>query len=108
MQALAQFVHAHHHQALDLLTETVAVCSVLHSLLPPYSWNPEFVSEGLSEFPSAQRTFHAFFDNRYYRLAIYVIGYIALNARTTVWKSLSVNNPQGVNANQATLTKTDR
>ena len=62
-----------HHQLLDLVTETVVACSILHSFLPPWDF--------LNDFPRAQK---------YYKLAVYVIGYIALNARSTVYKSISV------------------
>jgi len=55
----------------------VFICSVLHSVLPPWDF--------LNEFPRAQK---------YYKLAIYIIGYIALNARSTVYQSISVNKPQ--------------
>lgn len=63
------------HQLLDLATETVAVCSVLHTLLPPWDF--------LNEFPRVQK---------YYKLVIYVIGYLALNGRSTAYQSISMKN----------------
>ena len=75
-----------HHKLIDIATETVAVCSVLHNVLPPYNWEPEFVTAGLAEFPAAQKAFHAIFNNRWYRFFVYLIGYVALNARSTVWR----------------------
>lgn len=60
----------------------VTICSILHSFLPPWDF--------LNDFPRAQK---------YYKLLIYIIGYIALNARSTTWHLLSVNNPSGPNAN---------
>lgn len=75
-----------HHHLVDVFTEVVAVCSVLHTFLPPYDWNPYFVNTGLAEFPSAQKLFHAIFNNRWYRFIVYIIGFTALNARSTIWK----------------------
>lgn len=91
------------HKALDIATETVAACSFLHTVLPPWDWQPEFVSSGLSEFPAAQKAFYATFHNRYYRLLIYVIGYVALNGRSTIWRFISVKNPEGPNATVPTV-----
>lgn len=88
-----------HHQVIDYLTRAIAVCSVLHTVLPPWDWNPDFVKNGLSEFPTAQSTFRKTFNNRWYRVLIFVIGYIALNARSTVWHFISVHNLEGPNAN---------
>jgi len=76
----------------DLAVEAVTAASIAHSLLPPWDWDPDFVKTGLAEFPRAQRTFRAAFNNRWYRLFVYTVGYIALNARSTVWRSISVKN----------------
>lgn len=51
--------------------------SILHTILPPW--------EAFSDFPSLQK---------YYKLFVYVVGYVAINARSTVWKSISVNASQ--------------
>jgi hypothetical protein len=51
---------------------TIATCSVLHTLLPPWDF--------LDPWPRAQK---------YYRAAIYVIGYLALHGRSTVYRSIS-------------------
>lgn len=91
------------HHWLDIATETIAVCSMLHTLLPPWDWRPDFVTQGLSEFPAAQRAFYAVFNNRWYRALIYLIGWVALNARSTIWKFISVKNPEGPNANMPTI-----
>lgn len=65
------------HQMVDIATGTVVVCSLLHSFLPPYDF--------LADFPRAQR---------YYKAFIYTVGYIGLNARSTVWRSqISMNKP---------------
>ena len=63
------------HQLVDLATETVVVCSLLHTFLPPWDF--------LSDFPRAQK---------YYKAIVYVIGYIGLNARSTVYQSVSMKN----------------
>lgn len=57
---------------LGHMTEVVTVCSVLHAVLPPW--------EALNDFPTAQK---------YYKLFVYLVGYIALNWRSTLWKALS-------------------
>ena len=62
------------HQLIDIGTETVVACSILHSFLPPWDF--------LNDFPRAQK---------YYKAAVYVIGYVGLNARSTVYKSISVS-----------------
>lgn len=56
-------------------SSAVTICSFLHTTLPPW--------DCLSDFPKAQQ---------YYKLLVYVIGYIALNARSTVYKSIAVSN----------------
>ena len=90
---------------IQIITEVVAVCSLLHSIMPPWDWDPDFVRIGWVEFPSAQNAFHKLFNNRWYRVMVYVIGYIALNGRSTVWKFISVKNPDGPNANCPTIEK---
>ncbi len=57
---------------MKLGTEVVAGASVLHTILPPW--------EAFNEFPTAQK---------YYKLFIYLVGYVALNGRSTVYPSLS-------------------
>ena len=62
--------------------KTVAVCSLLHTFAPPWDF--------LNDFPQAQKVYKAF---------IYLVGYVALNGRSTVYQKISVNNPTGPNAN---------
>lgn len=57
---------------LKVITETVAGASVLHTVLPPW--------EAFNDFPSAQK---------YYKLLVYIVGYVALNGRSRVYPSLS-------------------
>jgi len=78
------------HHFLDISTRVIAVAAVLHTVLPPYDWEPDFVSEGLVDFPHLQNAFRKTIHNRYYKLLIYVVGYIAIHARSTLWRSISI------------------
>lgn len=69
------------HHFFDIATAIVTICSILHTMLPPW--------EALNDFPRAQK---------YYKLAVYVIGYLALSGRSTLYKSISIQNPAGVNS----------
>ena len=60
---------------VKVVTETVAGASVLHTILPPW--------EAFNDFPSAQK---------YYKLLIYIVGYVALNGRSTVYPSVSTKS----------------
>ncbi len=88
-----------HHKLIDWATQTIAFCSVLHTVLPPWDWNPDFVKLGLREFPTSQKLFYALFNNRWYRVLVYIIGFMAINMRSTVWHFISVSNAAGPNAN---------
>jgi hypothetical protein len=68
------------HAAKDILFDVVVGCSILHSTLPPWDF--------LNDFPRAQKV---------YKAAIYLIGYIAINARSTVYKGISTQTIGGVN-----------
>jgi predicted membrane channel-forming protein YqfA (hemolysin III family) len=59
----------------SIYSSVVTVCSFLHTTLPPY--------EFLADYPRVQAA---------YKVSLYVIGYIALNARSTVYHSLSTND----------------
>lgn len=63
------------HWLYDYGAGAIVISSVLHTFLPPW--------EILNDFPTAQK---------YYKVLVYSIGYIAGNARSTVYKSISVNN----------------
>lgn len=56
-------------------TQTVTICSVVHNFLPPW--------EFLKEFPRAQR---------WYRLLVYLVGWVALNQRSTMYPSISTED----------------
>jgi hypothetical protein len=49
-------------------SKAVLICSILHTLLPPW--------ENFEEWPVLQR---------YYKLFVFLVGYIALNARSTIY-----------------------
>jgi len=60
------------HLIFDVATACIAACSLLHTMCPPW--------EVLNDFPVAQK---------YYKVFIYTIGFVALNGRSTVYKSIS-------------------
>ena len=62
------------HAWKDIAFDVVVGCSVLHSVLPPWDAEP------IAQFPTFQK---------WYKLGIYLTGYVALNARSTVYKSIS-------------------
>lgn len=59
----------------NIYAQVCTICSLLHSALPPWDF--------LADFPRTQKV---------YKVIIYIIGYIALNARSTLYKSISVSN----------------
>lgn len=71
------------HAVKDIACDVVIGCSVAHTFLPPWDAPP------LQPFPRLQK---------YYRLLIYIVGYIGINARSTVYPSISVGNPNGHNS----------
>jgi hypothetical protein len=81
------------HELKDYGIGTLATCATLHSILPPWDWNPSL--DWLSDFPkvqnAARRSIAFVFRNRYYKLAIYIIGFAGAHARSTIWrKSISM------------------
>ena len=67
-----------HVDLVKLGTEIVTGASILHTLLPPW--------DAFNDFPKAQK---------YYRLFIYIVGYAALNGRSTVYQSISTTKSNG-------------
>lgn len=63
------------HKVFDVVSATCVICSLLHSFLPPW--------DGYQDFPRFQK---------YYKAFIYTVGYIAVNARSAVYPSLSTQN----------------
>ena len=74
------------HNWINVVTGIVFVASILHSTLPPWDAEP------FQQFPSFVK---------YYKILIYLIGYIAINARSTIYKSISTQTPGGPNGPQA-------
>lgn len=70
------------HAAKDIVFEIVGGASLLHSLLPPWDAEP------FQPFPTFVK---------YYKVFIYVLGYIAINLRSTVYKSISTQTTGGIN-----------
>jgi hypothetical protein len=61
---------------ISIATDWIAICSILHTFLPPW--------DALDGFPRAQK---------YYKVVVYTIGYMALNGRSTVYRSISAQAP---------------
>jgi hypothetical protein len=57
---------------VKLGAEVIAIASFAHTILPPW--------EAFNDFPRVQK---------YYKLFVYIVGYAALNGRSTVYPSLS-------------------
>jgi hypothetical protein len=85
------------HELRDGFLIAGAVSSVLHSVLPPWDWEVE----ALADFPNAQRIVIRLVRNRWYKLLIYICGYIAFNARSSIWRSISM--PQQVRKHNARM-----
>ena len=66
-----------HHWMFDAACSTIVGCSVLHTFLPPW--------EILADFPRAQKI---------YKVIVYAVGYIAINGRSTVYRSISTQGPK--------------
>lgn len=62
----------HTHTVVDVSTQVVTACSILHTVLPPW--------EKLNDFPRLQTVYKRF---------IYVIGYVAFSGRSLIYPSLS-------------------
>ena len=73
--------------AIKIVAEISFCCSILHSVLPPWDW--------ASNYPKTQKV---------YRIFVYAVGYAAMNARSTIFHELSINNPEGVNTTGTSTT----
>lgn len=65
-----------------IATNVITICSVLHTILPPWDF--------LNDYPRVQAA---------YKLFVYLVGYIAVNARSALYQSLSTSN--GTKVSQA-------
>jgi hypothetical protein len=68
-----------------IAAEVSATATVIHNLLPPYDWDPEWCRDGLADFPGAQTFVRGIFRNRWYKLLVYMAGWVAGNIRSTIW-----------------------
>lgn len=55
-----------------ILIRVIATSSFLHTILPPW--------EVFNDFPRVQKV---------YKVVVYTVGYLALNARSTLWQQIS-------------------
>ena len=56
----------------SFLSSTVTICSIAHTALPPWDF--------LSDFPRVQKV---------YKLLVYLVGYVAVNWRSTLYPVIS-------------------
>lgn len=75
-------------QIVETGLRVVVACSLIHTFAPPWD------VDALKPYPRLRDA---------YRLFIYIVGYIALNARSTVYKSISTQNPDSPNASAQAL-----
>jgi len=91
-----------YHALKDYALGTLAVCATLHSILPPWDWDPPM--KAFEDFPKVQHFFRrliaVLFHNRYYKLAIYIVGFAGAHARSTLWKN-SISMPVQIERMQA-------
>jgi hypothetical protein len=75
-------------EVVHIVTAITFSASIIHTFfLPPW--------EVLNDFPRAQK---------YYKVLVYCIGFVAVSGRSTVMKSISINNPEGVNTTGVSTT----
>jgi len=72
---------------IEIITRVVFIASIAHSALPPWDF--------LNDFPTTQKV---------YKVLIYLVGFIALNGRSTVHQSISIATSGGVNESVAHAT----
>jgi hypothetical protein len=71
---------------INIATRVVFIASVAHSVLPPWD------ADAFQPFPRFVK---------FYKVLIYIIGFIAVNGRSTVYHSISIAEPGGVNESVA-------
>jgi hypothetical protein len=74
------------HQWQDIIARSIVTASALHNILPPWDWDAAF----LSDFPGVRKAVLRIVHNRWYKMSVYAVGYVALNARSTLWQSISM------------------
>lgn len=70
------------HHWLDIITRTVFIASIAHTILPPWD------ADVFQPFPTFVK---------FYKVLVYLVGYVAINARSTVYPSISTQKTGGVN-----------
>ena len=65
---------------IDIITRVVFIASILHNALPPW--------EFLNDFPRIQKV---------YKVLVYIVGFVAVNGRSTIYQSISIQKTGGVN-----------
>jgi hypothetical protein len=74
------------HELKDIGLAIIVTSSALHTLLPPWDWEAEF----LVDFPRARAGIVRVVHNRWYKLIVYLVGFVAINARSTLWRSIAM------------------
>lgn len=69
---------------INIATRVVFIASVAHCALPPWDF--------LADFPRTQKV---------YKVFIYLVGFIAVNGRSTLYTSISTHTSGGVNESVA-------
>lgn len=64
----------------------LGVCSVVHSLLPPWDWDAAF----FNDFPVIKSGILRMIQNRWYKVFVKTVGVLALNGRSLVWPSIQM------------------
>lgn len=70
------------HVLKDIAAEVIVACSVAHSVLPPWD------AEAFKPYPRFVK---------FYKVFVYLVGYVAINMRSTIYRSISTQTNGGVN-----------
>lgn len=70
------------HTIKDIAFDVIVGCSAAHTFLPPWD------ADAFTPFPTFQK---------YYKVLIYIVGYVGINARSAVYPQISVAKTGGVN-----------
>jgi hypothetical protein len=71
---------------VDIIARIVLMASICHSTLPPWD------AEAFQPFPNFVK---------FYKVFIYIVGFVAVNGRSTVYQSISIQKAGGVNESVA-------
>ncbi len=67
---------------VDIIARVVLVASIAHTFLPPWD------ADAFQPFPGFVK---------FYKVLVYVVGYVAINGRSTIYPSISTQTNGGVN-----------